>query len=426
MKSNSPSHARPLVVTALALAVSALALPAAAETSPYYIGLSQRFTHIGNLFQAASGGTSDTLSTTSLLAGVDQRISRQRVFGDATLSTNRYSDASALNHGSYSVRAGLDWETVERLSGTLAFDTQRSQVDVTKFTPPSTFTTTKGLTQSSGVTAAIRVGVVTRLTGEVILSSRRARTKAATGLVDPLDASRPNFNDLDTNEASIGVRYRPEGSLVLGAALRSTQGSYPNYYALTDGAGAFVRYAAEDFQRTNLDLTALWPISGASTVNARISLGRDKYDTASARNFSGLTGELGWAWVPTGKLSLRTSLARNSGDELSSRLSVTGDRYNSAVNRLGTTLAVEANYAVTGKITAKAVTKVLDSAVAEISTESNPFSVRTTSLSLGLVWQATRAIRAGCDLASSSSKFEGSSSSPSNSSFGCFADITLR
>ena len=62
----------------------------AADPNPYYVGVGQGFTRDSNVYRIPSG-PSDTYSSTSLFGGFDQPISRQRVFGRAGVSLNRYS-----------------------------------------------------------------------------------------------------------------------------------------------------------------------------------------------------------------------------------------------------------------------------------------------------------------------------------------------
>ena len=68
-------------IARLGLAVISLASASCvvAETNPYYVGVSQAFTHESNVFRVATGQaeSSDTYSTTSLLAGIDQPFGRR-------------------------------------------------------------------------------------------------------------------------------------------------------------------------------------------------------------------------------------------------------------------------------------------------------------------------------------------------------------
>src|SRR6266436_4482934 len=103
---------------------------AMAETSPYYIGVSQAFTHDNNVFRRPDNGTlpvlADTLSSTGLLGGIDQPFGRQHFFANGTAATNRHKNLDQLNNTSYGLAAGLDWSTVERLSGNVRASANQS------------------------------------------------------------------------------------------------------------------------------------------------------------------------------------------------------------------------------------------------------------------------------------------------------------
>jgi len=111
---------------AVLAATAALSMQAWAQSSPYYFGGGLGLTHVSNVYRQANDANSDNVTTATLLAGVDQRFGRQRLFGDGSVQSNRYQSNSSLNNQSYSVRGGLDWETLERLSGTLSGNASRA------------------------------------------------------------------------------------------------------------------------------------------------------------------------------------------------------------------------------------------------------------------------------------------------------------
>ena len=89
--------------------------PAWAQSSPYYLGVAQSLGHESNLYRLGDNqvlpaglSKSDTVSGTSLVAGVDQKIGRQRVYGSANLRANRYSSNKSLNNDSYGLNLALD------------------------------------------------------------------------------------------------------------------------------------------------------------------------------------------------------------------------------------------------------------------------------------------------------------------------------
>ena len=105
----------PRPATRIAAALVLLASPLAmAETSPYYIGVSQAFGHESNLYRvggnaglpAGAQSESDTISTTSLVAGIDQTWGRQRLSGSGSLRASRYAKNDQLNNEGYGLNLG--------------------------------------------------------------------------------------------------------------------------------------------------------------------------------------------------------------------------------------------------------------------------------------------------------------------------------
>lgn len=395
-------------LSVIAGVIGLFALQAQAQTNPWYIGVNQRFEHHTNLFQASSQEVSDTVSTTSVVAGLDQPIGRQRLYGRLTAGTSRYSERSDLNHNAYSLAAGIDWETAGRISGTLAVDAAESLADFNPVGLPGVLT--NNTTSTQGLRGSVRVGVVTRLTAEVGGATRKTR----------FDNAAYQIRNVDIDEAYGLVRYRPAGSLVLGVGLRATRGNYPNFRNPSAGV-----YVSEGFKRDNIDLIAEWPVSGASRVDARLSVGKDRYDTLTARDFSGVTGEVTWKWQPTGRTSLTTVYTRRTGDETSVSTVPGQVPYATAANQVSNTLGVAADYELTGKIKLRGSVAISDSKAVDLirSTTNNDF---TTTATLGLNWEATRAIRAGCDISMRSRADKGGNPGYDATVFGCFGEFVLR
>jgi hypothetical protein len=396
-----------LRLSSIGLVLSLMGLTAQAQTSPWSVGISQRFEHQSNVFQSANA-VSDTVSTTSLVGGVDLPIGRQRVFGRASFGHVRFGDQSQLNHDGYSLLAGVNWETAGNLSGTVSIDSSRS---LAEFTPAGlNGVTTNNLTRTDGGRFSVRLGGVSRLAIEVTGATRRTRF------------DNPAFLNRNSNidEASAGVRYRPAGSLVLGAAVRLTRGEYPNFRNPSAG-----RFTPEGFEKDNLDLTAEWPISGASRVDARLSFGRDRYDTITSRNFSGATGEVAWRWSPTGRTTLTTSFSRRSGDEVSVATGAGQIPYATAATRIANTVAVVADHELTGKIRARAGLSYLDGSSVDLLFGSSTSEAVTGAL-LGVTWEATRAIRAGCDLNYRSRASRAGVVGYDTRVIGCFGEFVIR
>lgn len=395
-----------LLAVAAGLALSGAAL-AQSSTRPWYVGLTQDFSHESNVLGGAAGSeTSDTIATTTLRGGVNLPFGRQRFFANAALNHQNYSDLSARNNNGYDLGAGLDWSTVERLSGSVTFNAGRRQADfnVGGIVPVSI----SNLERTEDFNARARLGADTQLAFEAGVGQRRVSFTA------PEFASREYKQD----SGNLGLTYRPSGILTLGTGVSAQRTKYV--------VPAVGQTAADRSDRQDVYATATWVPTGASTVNARIAVGKTEYDQAAAADFKGVTGSLAWTWRPTGLLNLTTSLSRDTGQE-SGFLRLTPGTTVSAsdFSRVTNSLSVRAGYELTGKINLSAglgyARRDLVDGFTGISGNDN-----TTTLSAGATWAALRTLSLGCNASreSRSSSGAGSSSFDSNR-FGCFGQFML-
>jgi hypothetical protein len=368
-------------LTLVTLALAAITGPVLAQTSPWYLGVAQAFTHDSNIRRVADGtpATGSTVSTTSLLAGLDQPIGRQRLFGTASVQMNRYSGASDLNNTGYGLKLGLDWSTAERVSGTLSLGMNQS---LQLFTPGDVAAVvTKNIEKVNYFDGVVRVGVVTALTLEAGLNHRT--------LDYSLDLPPVAAREYTQDTIRLGARYRVSGALTVGAGLRHAEATYPRY----------LPNVADKLRRDDLDFTVTWVPSGASTLNARISATHASHSVATTQDLSGLTGALTWNWRPTGKLALTTELQRDSGSDVNfENKFVQGaltDVLRTDISRITNRLQLKAAYDATAKI---AVTAAAGYARRSLRTNAIGDSDNSTNLALGVRWQPTRALQLSCDL----------------------------
>lgn len=374
------------------LAVASLGLTAAggslAQSSPYYVGIAQGFTHESNVFRVANGlpKSSDTFSTTSLLAGIDQPFGRQRFFADAAARYNRYSDNSQLNNTGYGLAAGLDWETIEALSGRVSYTLNENLARYGADQGPTL--TTKNMERSQEFYARGQYGLVSLLSLEAIFAHRQ------------LDYSAVEFafQEFKQDSVSLGVLYRPGGLLTLGAAARRTKGRYP--FAVESPVGVFQQ---DDFNRDDLDLTAVWVATGQSTVKARLSYTKESHEALASRDISGATGAVSWDYKPTAKLSFNTELIRDTGAESSfSRLSqvITSSIGNNS--QLSSSLSIRGRYEATAKIQVEAIARYVERdlvntfALASGAASTSAGSDKLGELKLGVNYAPTRSVLVGC------------------------------
>ena len=373
-------HHKPLPLARLATAAMLLcAGTAMAQSSPYYIGVAQSLGYESNLYRVGGGvglpagaqSKSDTVYSTSLVAGVDQTWGRQRLSGSGSLNVNRYSRNDQLNYNGYGLDLGLDWATIERLSGRIGWSTNRS---LRSYDPAyqSVLGGQRNIEDNNQLNTTVRIGVVTRLTGEATASYRTVRYSAL--------AFRGS--EFDQGSGSLGLRYRLGGATTAGLAWRQSSVRYIN--------------VADRYTRRDIDLTANWEPSGLSKLYARVSHTSTDHALQPLRDFSGVTAELRASTQVTGKVKLSTRLSRELGQGTST---VDFQGFSNALefNRVGSTLRLAADYDLSAKI---ALNASLDHA--RRSFDGTRFAVagndRTTTLSLGARWLPTRAIQVGCNL----------------------------
>lgn len=406
------TNARPAALspTTLALAAGLLAHGAALGQDadrPWYVGVTQDFSYDSNVLGTSTDEIDDTISTTSLRGGLNQRLGRQRLRADAELSHQRYKDLTERNNNGYRVGATLDWETIERLSGSLALRSQRRQTSfsVAGITPVSL----SNIERSDDLAFRARLGVVTMLGFELGLGHRRVEFSA------PEYASR----EYKQNNASFGIVYRPSSILSLSTGVSGADTRY-----LAPATGQTERDRSE---RRDVYVAANWVPTGASTVDARLSFGKTEYDLATTADFEGVTGALTWSWRPGGRLSTTTILSRESGQESGFLPSPDDSSATTATDfaRVTNRIRVGARYELTGKTDLSAGIGYARRAFTDPATGAGGRDNNTT-VALGVRWAATRILTFGCDVSRETRRASGAGSSDlDNDRFGCFGSATL-
>jgi hypothetical protein len=401
-----PFSLRPLALS-LAGFACLTAGTAQAETSPYYIGASQRFTHNSNVFLSTDAqAKSDTISSTGVRLGLDQRISRQRLTASLSANANRYSSLSALNNTDYALETRLDWETVERLSGNVAISSRQSL-------PTDSAALSSGLRNLltvHGASVQANLGLVTMWSFDAGAALSRARYSEAA-------YARNNVNQTSLNA---GVRVTPASGLTLRTGLRHANVSYPN--------------ASNDVRRDDLDFSAVINPGGASVFNGRVSLTRE-HQSLVDRNTNSWTGALGWNWKPTGKLSTNLNLTRDTSngsyDFTTGAINVASS--NSVIT---TTLGLTTQWEVTSKISmignlAHSRRSLDNSLTIGNGVLPTSASDSTNSLGLRVQYAVLRNVDVGCginwsDRTVSSSNSSGLTAPYSNTTYSCFGQALLR
>lgn len=397
----------PLPALGLALTwvvpLAAFHATAQADPNPYYIGGTVGVAHDTNVFRRNSA-IGDTYYSAGLIGGIDQPISRQRLYGSGIVRYNRYSDLTELNHTSYGLNAALDWSTINKLSGTVSVSANQSLANYGDTNLFSGQTTRRNIEKSNQELARVQYGAASLIVLEGSYTHRDLSYS------DPLYES----NGLAQNAVSGGVKYQPSAALSIGLGLRYTRGRY--------------EVSDSSFDRRDIDLTTTWIPSGQSIVTARVSFGKqDASDIGSARDFSGTTGYVSWTYQPTGKLRFNTWLSRDTGAETSFFNTTTVAQLGVArgdTSDVTNTVAVDASYAATGKIGVNAALRL-----AQRSLERGALtgSDRVYTGSLGASYQALRNVALSCNVARETrSTSSALSVSYGSTTFGCTAQATLQ
>ena len=283
---------RSILNLAVLALVASTAQAQSQDPNPYSLTLGQAFAHESNVRRVTSDlAQGDDISTTTLRAGVDQRIGRQRVEAAATVDWVRFRRDSTLDNTGYRVNAQWDWSTIDHLEGELGGDAlqQLYRYD----TSTTTALTDRNLEKTQHFFARARYGVVTEWTLLAELSNLNRQFSADSY------ASRNQRRDT----AQVGARYQPTPDLAFTGTLRRAHGEYPDY-STTQGA--------DSYDRTDYEGAARWQVSGASLLDVRLAWSVEDHSQQSARTAKLWSGSAGWTWQPTGKLTLTTRVIRDS------------------------------------------------------------------------------------------------------------------
>lgn len=391
---SAPRHTLRATTVALSLLLGGSLVHA--ETSPYYLGVATTLMHDSNLYRRSSGSgqvVGDTVWAQALVAGVDQRLGRQRLNGTATVRRNDYRSLDTLDYTGHNLKLGLDWETVNNLSGTVGVSSARGlrRVDTTNSLGQPI--SEQYVQNDRGFNASARLGVITRMTLEAGIV--QSRTGYSYAVYDRANATRQRT-------LSLGGRYQVGGATQVGVGLRQGRVVYPG-----------ISSGGSDYDRRDIDLTVNWRPSGLTSVYGRLSHSRTEHDAAAARttDFSGPTWELRGDTQATGKLKLAASLSHDTGIATST-YSLTSRSEN--FSRASTNIGLDANFALTSKIALRAGLDLASRDLERLTTSTTDLSGKddTRTLSLGASWQPSRTLTLACDLSQERRTVSGNASLP--------------
>ena len=375
--------------------LSAAAFAQTQESQPYYIGASLGYTHDSNVNRTAPGTeVADSYLSYGVLGGVNLRFGRQRVFADVDAQVNRYQEISGLNNKSYAITGGLDWETIETLSGTLRYDARNNLA--TFSTGTGSIFVSDQRSQQFGATA--RYGLPSQVTFDLGYDHRILEVASA--------ADR----DFTQDTVSAGVRWAVGGKLTLGAGVRASRGEQQTT-------------PVDETKRRDIDLTATYATGGFSTFSARLSATKETHSLTTATDISETTGALSWGYRPTGRFSFNLSATRDTGKESVFTPTAggegTADGVSADTTRLGTTFALDGRYELTGKVSLNANLRQRKGTLSNSARET--FRV----YGAGLSYLPTRSLALRCNV-SREDRTIGGTSAYEVTITGCTGELTFR
>lgn len=303
-------HRRHLIATACAFGSLLASGAAQAQLSPYFVRISERISYDSNVFRVPEsvGERRDGISLTSVTVGIDQPVGRQRFYASATADYTKYKNNDQLDGAGYNLLAGLNWEAASKLSGEVRANFSQAQAALADY----------GTLQNFSDRNLERAAVID-LRGQYGGASLLALEALANHTSISYSSSAFATRERKSNTLGGGLRYRPNPDLSFGFIVRGTRGEYPQ--GTLSPAGVLI---ADEYDRTDIDFTSSYAVSGFSNFYGRISYTKEEHDQQSSRDFSGVTGEIGMVYRPTGKVELGVNLSRETGSGATPGLTTTG------------------------------------------------------------------------------------------------------
>ncbi len=258
--------------------------------------------HDSNLFklpssagaQAALGkGTkADTLTTAYVGLRVNKPYAQQLFQVDVTETIYRYQTFSHLNFEAFDYRGAWQWHVTPRFRGTLSAERTKTLVPFEDYRLLSQQRNVRDNRNQTFLVDWWAFGGWHVLAG---LANVEQKSEL------PLLADA----DFSLVDRQAGVRYESKAGNSIALAQHSRRGDYGNR------AIDPVTFNDSGFSENETDLRWRWQISGHSTFDGRFGRTSRNHDSFPQRDYSGLVGDLGYGWTPTGKVKVYFTAKRN-------------------------------------------------------------------------------------------------------------------
>jgi exopolysaccharide biosynthesis operon protein EpsL len=263
--------------------------------NPFSFSASQSVYWDDNIYRTRRDEQSDLLTTTTLGINFDKEYSRQGFHGGVSVGRTWYRSESKLNNTSPDARLRWDWRIGDRWSGVLGYSYNEAFVGF------------------DGIYHNDQKRIMRKL-GRANASADfwwHPNWAVGFGFSDVRNDYRDNARPVDEYEAqemNLNFTYRPSTGNRLVLSLRSEEGQYQNR---NKEAGSL-----REWEQRDVRLSGQWRLTGVTQLTGYVGYTKREYEYASNRDFSGMTGKLGFQWTPTGKAIIDVSWRREIGADM--------------------------------------------------------------------------------------------------------------
>lgn len=350
-----------------------------AET-PLGLMISETLTYDTNVLKNDSDKQSDTVSATGVKVFFDKQYGRQRYNASALGIAQRYKTRSDYDNDGYQIELGLNSEF--GANGLVSVNHSRSQT--LQDLSDQGLNRRKEIVKVQSTDVNARYGLYGRWGVSGALND------------DEISYEQNDQQDQKIFGTRVGLRYNPSDLLYFDVGVKKTKSEltkYPTVFGVGD-----------EVDRTDYNVITGWTVTGYSRLSAQVGLTRERYDKDAARDFNGWTGRATWQYTPRGKVSYSLAFSRdtnNAGGYTILPGSEARDLRN-VQQRLTTGLQGSATWQATSKISASAalVLRRIEEEQANLIQGDRKGTGNYRSASMGLRYEATRALSFDCSLSS--------------------------
>lgn len=395
---------------------AALCASAQAGIDPFNVSVSETVSYDNNYLRNDNNRKSELISATSLTVGIDKAYGRQRYVVNATGTAQRNRNFKQFSNDGYSGAASFSTSIGANSYGSVSAQVSRALQnpdDQTGARAAQSVTT-------QSASAFFLHGVYSRLGATASVQTVKT------------DYSLSPVLDKEQVGGRVGLRYNPSDRVTFDLGYRRAD------IVLVNVAGA-----GRDINRSDIDLSTSWFVSGYTNLRGSVALSRERRPGTQGFDFDGVTGSLSWDFTPGGRASYGLTFTRDTSNAgQGSAINVLSDARtvsqfsNPTQNLLTNTLSASMRYSLSSKVGLNAgmsysqYSNVLNASSASLGqlTDITGFekaNVQTTGINAGVNFQAHRLLNLGCSIQAYSRSKSRLSPSYKGESLGCSARLSL-